>query len=476
MNLALIICVLVVLGSSIGFALLRGLPKTRIRGIRNVACFLLAFLGTLIVKGSANLTATVSTTVENAVEDASTSQLVQTILADGSVVGFVSALLAPLLFFLFFIGLEILTGIAYIIVMAILGKKLAKSECAAPLKALRSILWAVLSAILVLVVLLAPLSAYSGYVKVAGEAIPEEVSYAETVEEVSNVAAEVENAVVIKTHRALFGWLDTSLASFKVGGEKTNVKTELPAIAASAADVEEILDNGELTDPKNADAVRRIADRMENAPLLSSLIGTVVYTLSDDYVKDASNASEPIPYTVMTILHNDATEPAKLRADFYTLADVLVIYGTVEGDNMGTETLNKLLKVIKSNDNMQPLLDEIDRMARDLINERVSLGKESNGEYSDIVVSTVEEFNDISKLPKAEQKEKVVERMEDLLDDAHGLDATDKQIDYFADVIVNELIPEQGGEITPASAEAFLLDYINEHWEELVEKGIIEIE
>ena len=476
MNLALIICVLVVLGSSIGFALLRGLPKTRIRGIRNLVCFGLAFLATILVKGSANLTATVSTALENAVEDASTSQVVQTILADGSVVGFVSALLAPLLFLIFFIGLEILTGIAYIIVMAIVGKKLHKSECDAPLKTLRAILWAVLSAILVLVVLIAPLSAYSGYVKIASEAIPEDVSYAEAVGDAANSAAETEDTIVIKTHRALFGWLDTTLASFKVGGVKTNVKKELPVLAASVADIEPVLENGDLTDPKNADAIRRIADRMENAPLLSSLLGTVVYTISDEYVKDASNASEPIPYAVMTILHNDANDPAKLRADFYTLSDVLVIYGTVDGDNYTSAALNSFLKAVQSNPNMKPLLDEIDRMARELINETVSLGKETSGEYSNVVVSTVEEFNDIAKLPKSEQKAKVVECMEDLLDDANGLDATDKQIDYFADVVVNELIPEQGGEITPASAETFLVDYINEHWEELVEKGIIEID
>lgn len=475
MNLALIICALVIIGAAIGFAFLRGLPKSRIRGIKHVLCFLLALLGTFLTKGSAKLAESASTAMESTLENASSSELVQTLLADGSIVGFVSALLAPLLFLLFFIALEIVLGIAYIILIACLSKNLKKSACEAKAKALRTILWALCSALLILVVIFAPLSAYSEYAVVASEAIPEDATYSATVDEVHAAATEVESSIMIKTHRTLFGWLDNALASFKVGEAKSNVKTELPAIAASVSDVQIILENGDFNNVENVAVIRRLADRMGGAPLLSSLLGTVIYEVSDQYITDPANASDPIPYTVMTILHKDANDSEKLRADFYTFAEVLDIYGKVEGA-LGTETLNKLLKIIKSNANMQPLLDEVDRMARELVEETVSFSKAEDGEYTETVVSTVEEFNDISKLPRSEQKAKVVEVMEDLLDDTNGLDATSRQINYFADVVVNELIPEQGGEITPASAEAFLVDYINEHWEELVEQGIIEIE
>ena len=473
MNLALIIGVLVVIGASIGFALLRGLPKTRIRGIKHVACFLLAFITTLLIKGSASIAASLSSTVETAVENAAeSSEVIKALLADGSALNFVTALLAPLLFLIFFICFEIVVGIAYIIVTAVLHDKLKKSECEAPLKGLRALLWAVLSGILILVVVVSPLSAYSGYVKVASESIPEDSSYSETVDEVAAVAADIENSVVVKIHRALFGWLDNALATFKVGEEKTSVKTELPVLAASFSDLSTILESDDMADPANAEVIRRVADRMENAPLLASLLGSVVYQVSDEYVKDLSNADDPITYTTMVILHKDATDPAKLRADLYSLADTLTVYGAVGGGSSDAAALDKLLKLLAANPNMEPLLEELKRLAREAVQEEVSFTKDENGEYSETVQAAVNELNELSSLSKAEQKEKVLDSVKDLLDEA-DISATDARVDYFVDVVVNELIPEQGGEITPESAESFLVDYITEHYAELVEKGLI---
>ncbi len=379
---------------SVLFALVRGMSKSRVRFIILAVCLILAFVITWAFKSGAN---TVYPQFEDMIEQALTSEEAKEVyqLVSGSepmqetLIGFATALVAPLFFFIVFTALRIVTWIIYFIVMLFIGGKMKRGDEGKALRGLRTLALGILQGALIFFVLMTPVYAYVEVaLPVAKTALEQEevqnalnggtdseaaeqtaantrnvyytmcVDFGENATSIltklggekitlgvnvdpaaiEQMMASTQNNFFYSMYAKLGGNLTCNfLTEFKSGGEKTNVLKEVNAISKLAVEALKLKDikGVESLDEKTALVISGLMDNIGESKLTQTIVGEVIYAVTDAWKNDRAVLGiekpkldpmvDPILSAIIDDFHGDARNSTQLSADFKTLGEMVAV-------------------------------------------------------------------------------------------------------------------------------------------------------
>lgn len=175
-NLLLVLAVVVILAVNILFAFLRGLSKSRIRGICILASAVIAVCVTLIFKStltSQEFTEAILPWLRDQGQEEIKSFLEISPTLNEIVLKCISSLIAPLITFLFFLICMFVTWVIYLVITLIFGEFLRTHNERAKLRLPRALVWGAVQGIVTVVILLMPVSAYLDFAPEVMDAVLE---------------------------------------------------------------------------------------------------------------------------------------------------------------------------------------------------------------------------------------------------------------------------------------------------------------
>ena len=343
--------ILTMLGAIL-FALVRGVGKARVRLIILVGCLALAFIITAIAKGSAGFA---YSRLEGSMQSLFTSDEAKDFFElisnseplQETLLGFATALVAPLFFTLVFIALRIVTEVVYFIVMLFVGGSLRAKDKERKFPKLRKLGLGIAQGLLIFFVLMTPFYAYLSIAlpivdtALEQEEVQESVGQSEEVQAVRQLAANTQNNFFFKTYGTFGGKATCNfLTSFTSGGEKTTIGKEVDAITKmirEAAKLKDVKGTDDMTE-ETAEVVRNLMSNIGDSKMVRTIFGEAIYAVTDAWQNDRTifGVAKPDMGTIMNPLldviiddfHKDAREPDALKADFNTLGDMISIMAT----------------------------------------------------------------------------------------------------------------------------------------------------
>jgi hypothetical protein len=158
-NLLLLVAILVILAINVLFAMLRGLAKSRIRGICIVASAVLAVCATLIFKDSITSEKFIETILpwlRDQGQDNIKQFLEISPTLNDIVLKCISSLIAPLLSLIFFLIASFVSWVVYLVLTLVLGESLSVHNEHAIFRLPRALIWGAVQGIVAVVLILMP--------------------------------------------------------------------------------------------------------------------------------------------------------------------------------------------------------------------------------------------------------------------------------------------------------------------------------
>ncbi len=513
-NTGIFIAVVAYLAISFLWALfVRRLHKTRVRVIGIAVSFVLAVVGTVFVKmyilEDAFITGTLipwlSELLQNLqMENSATliELLNQSPTLCEVVLGCAVSILAPLVMLVLFFLFSFLSWIVYLLVVLISGSRMREKDRESAMPTLRAALLTAVGCVLVLVVWLIPLSAYSEIAPVLYDAVQE----AEMLDEESaNVVDLVmkdyvepinENPLIV-TFRSLGGReLSCLFTDFDVNGTNTHLREEANSVTKLACNI--ILISGtEFDSYGETEAVRvlAVADAFSESAMLPAIAGELIYNATEAWLEgkpfigverdalyvDESGLMNDFIDATLEILHADAQNMDAICADIDTVANMIatLIRGDVFAGFSDTDRLldalsreglvSGLVELLGDNSSMKRLIPEVTNIGMRAIASTLGIYDNVDAVYSDFLDTVAGDLNEIKLLQPDKQVETLTETLADAFDSA-GMAVDSELVSCYAISMVDTLLV--GDEpVTPESIQAFFLVYAwsSEEYSESVE-------
>ena len=491
MNVTLIgtLVFLMLLVISVVWALIRGVTKARIRFVCVLLCAAGALLLTLAVRNKLEdlylkfepqiqefLVSNGQEDLWNFINGSETTR--EAVEASGG------AILAPIVFLLVFLVLQLATWILYFIVTLILHGAIRRREEKRHFRLIRAPFWGLLQFVVILFVFLAPVFCYLQFaptlVKAANDA---GVMPAQAQETVSVENAEKAKESPVMKFYGKFGGdkLNKALTKMTVQGETTYLADEIGSLAGMTGDVVTLKNAGSVENwtSKEADAIQSLADSLGDSKLVSALLGDLLKQATDKWL-----ANEPFlgmakpsmgeymdPFLVILLedLGKDARSITAVSNDLKTvgkLLSVLIRDGILTNLNdtdalvsqltKGT-TVKDMIDILNGNATLSNLIPEFTKIGMkavgNMLNDIVDSLPENYEEFFDEVtdkLNEVLESVDLSSLDKDSEeyeakKAELTEKLQDQLDQA-GVDVelSDDIVGIYADTILDEFKNSDG--------------------------------
>ena len=428
---------------SLLFAAIRGLSKARIRVIIMAGCLLLAFLLTWAFKGGVT---TAYPTVENALQQALTSNEAKEAyeMISGSpavqetLLGFASALVAPILFITIFAALRIISWIVYFIVMMCVGKKLKEKDQKSKMRGLRVVGLGVLQALIIFFVLMTPFYAYLNIAAPAMEAVAaqetqttENVSQSEHSEGVALIQQDqasvlargnlvrftlndqngqidakainqLLNSVQSNFFFSMYGKLGGDLTcnfltGFTAGGEKTTIPQEMKAIGSLVAEAAKLKDvkGIESFDESTATVLGNLVSGIGNSKVLQTIVGEMIYGITDNWKNgktvfgaekpDLDPVVAPLFDAILDDFHKDSRDSKQLSEDLKTLGGMITVmarsdlFKDIAGENADSD---RLIETLAQGSVIKDMINALggNTTMKNLIPELANVGMRAIGE------------------------------------------------------------------------------------------------
>lgn len=469
----------------------RKLIKTRIRSISVIVCVVLALVGTVAIKDFVLNPNFVSETLLPALGSILPAEVAELINASTvllqTAIGLPVALLSPVIFIVLYALLSILAGIIYLFVLLFAGRKLRRSKKnRVPYSKVRGIIWSAASAVLALVVILLPVAFYGELLDDAIDAVVEaEILDAEMNVMLENVSDQVivplNESTAVQMFRAFGGdGLIDDLSSFTVDGDSVSLKDEFSAIVNLVGDIMPLTQAGEPQNygEKEADCLVAIADSFSNSKFLTVVASEAVYFLTEDMV----NSDEPIIEDetgmfnglldrMIVIIHDDAKDPDQFAANVKTVAEmagVLIKDGVLSSmddtdalldELAGGTTIKDMIIVLGKNSSMKYLIPEVTNIGIKAIASAVEVKADAGEAYEDLMNTIAADLNSVKELDDDAAK---VAELSPKLNSAfdHAGIVVDKQvIDLYSGAMIDGILCEVEGDVTPADVKAFFIVY-----------------
>ena len=492
-----IVLLLFVACSVLWSVFVRKLVKTRIKSISRILCVVLAFVGTMIVKGAltgpdfakGTLLPLLSGVLPGAIMDAINASPMLLQAATGLPVAFV----APLVFVVLYIALSILAGIVCLIIIAAVrpgknsqaatvtkAKKSKKNseddeeeeieaeeyddddedeESAngtgnnAPYAKARAFAWSFVSAVISLAVVLLPVAFYSNLFAGAADVAAEAGLFGANANKVVNTISEdyvepIAKSPAVQVFR-IFGGdaMINGVTSFTFKDQTIRLGDEVNAIIDLAGNAMPLVKAGGLDKfgEEEAEALVEIADSFGESKFLTIVASEVVYLLTDDMV----NGEKEMPMAdnemfgglitkTITIVHDDAKDTNKFKADVKTVAQMAsaLIKGGVLANMKNTDALLDGLA------NGHTITDVIIVLGKNgsmkcLIPEVTNIGIETIGSYVKVKDDANEAYNELMNTIAAD-----LNSVKGLDDATKVADLSSKLLDAFdhAGIVVDKKV------------------------------------
>ncbi len=473
----------------------RRLHKTRVRVIGIAVSFVLAVVGTIFVKGyvldDAFISGTLLPWLEELLENEALMQLLgQSPTLRAVVMGCATALIAPLVMLILFFLASFLSWIVYLVIILIRGSAMRTKDHESAMPMLRTALLTAVKCLLVLVVWLIPLSAYSEIAPVLADAVEEtnllEGETAEVVETVvDDYVKPINDNPVITVFRTLGGSrLSCMFTDFDVNGTNTHLRDEVGHVAKLAGNVV-LLSGTEFGSYGEAEAERilAVADAFGESEMLPAIAGELIYNATEAWLNgeqfvgigkdilyvDESGLMNGFIDATIEILHADAQNKDAICADIQTVAELMAtlirgdVFAGFSDPDMLLETLGKeglvseLVGHLGNNSSMKRLIPEVTNIGMRAIASTLGIYEDVDAVYNDFLDSIAGDLNDMKSLSADKQVETLTGTLGDAFQTA-GVAIDEEVIESYAIVMVDTLMASEEP-ITPDSVKAFFLVY-----------------
>jgi hypothetical protein len=425
-NLLLLVAILVILAINVLFAMLRGLAKSRIRGICIVASAVLAVCATLIFKDSITSEKFIETILpwlRDQGQDNIKQFLEISPTLNDIVLKCISSLIAPLLSLIFFLIASFVSWVVYLVLTLVLGESLSVHNEHAIFRLPRALIWGAVQGIVAVVLILMPVSAYLDLAPRIMNAVEEtEIMDEATADTVKTVMDDVVNPVnegpVMTVYRALGGKAMTCLVTdFKIEGERTHLNEEIDSVAGFACNIVR-LTKTQFTEYSSDEAVVivAIADSFEESVLLPAIAGEVIFGVTDAWIDgeaflgmkkpetggDMGELTDEFLDSLIRILHADARNYPALQSDIRTVAEMVAslanheIFANLSQPNALLGALSKsgvmkeLIVAVGENGSMKILIPQITNMGV----RAVAIALELPNDKAEVYHSLLQELTD----------------------------------------------------------------------------------
>lgn len=482
---------LIVALSVVWSVFVRKLAKTRIKSICVIASVLLALIGTIVVKTvvidpnfvKGTLLPVIPSLPAQVMDLINSSDLLLEFI-----VGLPVALIAPLIFVILYIVFYLLTSIIYLFILIFAGKAIKKSnEKNVPYAKARSIAWSAVSAALALLVILIPVAFYGDLAgDVVGVVADMDAVDAETQDMINSVSKDyikpIAGGTTVSLFRAIGGdILIDEMTSITIEGEVIYLKSELSAIFELAGNIMPLTKDGAPGSygEEEAKSLEDAVTSLTNSKFLTTIASEAIYLLTDDMV----NGEADMPMAdnellggliskTITILHDDAKETDKFKADLTTVSQMAgeLIKGGVFANMDDTDalmdelaggsTIKNVILVLGENNSMKCLIPEVTNIGIEAIANAVEIKEDENEVYAELMNTIAADLNSVKNETNETKKVYDLSLKLTAAFDTAGI-AIDKQVIHlYSAAMIQGIINEKGGEeVVAADVQAFFVAY-----------------
>ena len=451
---------------SVGIGFLRGLSKTRIRTITIFASALIAYITVLVSKnsllmGPSELEDVLIQTGMYDQAQAICQLLIDSPVLTESVLGFLSAMVMPLVYLVLFLVISIVLGIIGGIVTFVLRGSLKAHNSRAHMRGVRTLALSLFSGLVVLFVWFVPVNVYTQMIPPVVAALEEtDVIDAADVEGVIDESIS-ENAV-LGMFRVFAGEpVCNSITSFKVGEESVKLLDEVGGITKFVGNIVSLSGvDMENFGEEQTEVFDSIASCFDDSNLLAAIIGEVIYHSTDAWIADedfigverpeVGEMLDPTFDTLINVLHSDARKPVALKADIYTVADMIGIlarydvFSKMEDtdsliEQLGADGMVKeLITALGSNSSMKVLIGEIRNMGMRAIAQALDIPANGEVVYEQFLGDIATALNDTKSMSEEERVETLTQKVKDAFVEAN-VPIEEEIIDCYSASLIYDL-------------------------------------
>ena len=488
----------------LGIAISRGIIRSRIRAICLLGCAILAHLITLGIKNGVSypeIAASLQNNIAGLAENDIWKMIDGSEALQNALTQIAGAVMAPLIYLLVFLILQILTLIVYGILMIFFGKKLKQTDADRRLRFPRIIGLALAQVLIVVFVFLTPIAFYS---QIAGTAVST-VQNSEMLDEESvqtieslNLSPDKESGFV-KVYRVFGGnAVCKSLTKMKIEGEKTYLADEITVISELTEQVIQLKKAGSVSNygDTEADTIEEMGETFGKSKLLSSLAGELIFQVTDKWSKgetfmnagkpEVDGMLEPTLDVLIADFHQDSRSIAAISADFNTLSRIISTLARAEVlknfDNQ-EELVNKLgsgdviksvIRILGENPTLKNLIPEFTNLGMRAIGNMLSLPENAEEVYETFIDDVTDSINEVLK--KNVTNEEKAELLTDSLQKALDESGVDVELDRDSvSLYANAILAEFDGmtSVTDIDIREFFQVYAAVQ-EDLAQEGVSE--
>lgn len=501
---------LLIFGIAFLWGWLRGLKKTRFRGLLMIGSFFAAILTTVILKNSIATESFLNDTLLPMFESMLGSEMFKTVEAMFNMshtltevlLGCVSALVAPILCVLLFALYSMITWVVFSIVCLCNKSFQKKKEPKAKLKLLRIAAWAFGQMLIVVSIIMIPVSVYSGiFTTIMTEVVDSEIVKEEdkpALEDVvDNTLTPLDQNPMTVVYRTLGGKLVCNLITdFEVNGNNTHLHDEVGAVTSFACDIVS-LTKTKVADFSNRESkiIESIAESFDRSVLLPAIASEVVYNATDAWLSGeeflgmkqpkTTELFDPLITKMFEVFHNDSKDMVALKADVLTLADLVSVLSkhnifanlsntdALMAEMNGADAINDLVKVLNANSSMKVLVPEVTNLGLRAMASTLGIPAEQAELYDGFMNDMTGSLNGVQNLPRDEQINSVSDSLEQAFLDS-DLEVDREIIEKYATSMVDDLLASKtaaGETVTEDDMNAFFLVYAVDELEKAKQEG-----
>ena len=493
LNVWIITAMIVIVVYSMLIAFFRKLSKSRIRGITLIVSAVLAVVTTISLRSTL-----ASQSVMNKLIAAADTPMVSEFMGISETMSEVlincaASLLAPMVCLLLYIVYSIVTWVIYCVITIVLKPTFKRYDRAASASRARSLVWGAVSGIVTIFILFIPVASYTEIAIPVIETVAESGELGQYNSNVlkSSLESEIKpaNEGAIEAFRAVGGnAICGALTDFEINGEKVALGKELGSILNFVNDIMKLSGTAiKDVDHSDSEVFTDMADSFEDSVLLPTIVGDVVYGITDHWIKGTNFAgfkqpdlgedaeiAQPFVDKLVEILHDDAKNEEALEADFRTIAKIVVICADNDIFKSFSNTdalmialgnqgfLNGIISEIGANSTMKALIPEITNMGLRAIANALDVPDGDQQAYTQMMDALAGSLNEVKDLSEEERNEKLTNDVEQALKDA-GIEVVPEQREtistYVADMSTELIDNSDKEELTAEDVKDFLAKY-----------------
>lgn len=485
---------IIIIGASVGWAMLRGLSKARIRGISLIVCAVLAVLLTAMTRGAIITDTIMEDWVLPLLEEAGAGEIVTELLGvsptlDMVLLNLSVSLVTPIVCVVYFFIFSFLTWIVFLVLTIVFREKMKEHNQNAKLRLLRSAAWGLGQGLVIAFICTLPFSVYLGLASPIVDGVMNSQLLGKDEQETFryDVIQPIDSLDgALGAYRAFGGdAVGHMLTDFEINGNKIELDDELGAITSFGCNIVSLgkVKMEEYND-EQARVFEEVAASFNQSQLLPTIAGEVLYNATDKWLENGTfmGAAKPTfgemgeifsPFftTLLEVMHTDAKNPEALQADLHTVADMVSVLAShgVFSKMSNTDALmtalssegvvEALITTMGQNSSMKILIPEVTNMGLRAVATTLGIPGDVSVVYGDFLTEVAGAVNYAKGLEGQARDEQLTADLKTAFDTA-GIPVDTEIIQCYAVSMSKDLIDNaEKDRLAPEDIKAFFAVY-----------------